>query len=271
MPTVDTLDIQVSTSLNESEKAIDRLVERLETLRSNLFGFTGLVKSSTTSSTKVFNNLNTSFMRTSKSTYGLVTAFGKFYAGYRLMIRGIEGIWSSIEGAADYVESFNYYTVAFGKIASEWDKDWDNYGSENAKNYSNSFVTEMNKTFSKLSGVSFNPETGLLSESGIKNLGLNLKEVTQYAAQLASMMNAVGQSGETTLATTSAFVRLAGDISSLYNIDYSEAASNIRSVLQGQSRAGYKFGWDTTMAALQSTADKFDLSKPVSEMTQMEK
>jgi hypothetical protein len=188
-----------------------------------------------------------------------------------MVIRGIKGLYKSIESTADYVEAFNYYTVSFGKIAERWDENWENYGDENARNYSNSFVKTINSTFSKLSGVSFDPKTGLLSETGLKNLGLNLQQITQYAAQLGSMLDAVGQSGETTLATTNAFVKLAGDISSLYNIDYQEAADKIRSVLQGQSRAGYGFGWDTTMASLQATADKFNLSKPVSEMAQFEK
>lgn len=217
------------------------------------------------------NRASTSAIKAKKSFGGLASAFGKFYATYFLAIRGFKGLWRSIESTADYIEAYNYFTVAFGKIASEWDSDWENYGSQNAQNYSNKFVTKMNETFKTLSGVSYDPKTGLLSETGLKNLGLNIQEVTQYAAQLASMMNSVGQTGETTLATTQAFVRLAGDISSLYNIDYSTAASNIQSIMQGQSRVGYKYGWDTTVASLQALADEYDLSKPVAEMTQMEK
>ena len=229
------------------------------------------VGSASRSIQRSLNGTATSTARAKKGFNGLASAIGKFYASYFLVIRGIKGLWSSINTTADYIEAFNYYTVSFGKIASKWDENWENYGSENARNYSNSFVTTMNDSFKKLSGVSYDPQTGLLSETGLKNLGLNLQEVTQYAAQLGSMMDAVGHSGEVTLATTNAFVKLAGDISSLYNIDYSEASSKIRSVLQGQSRAGYGFGWDTTMASLQATADELNLSKAVSEMSQMEK
>ena len=224
------------------------------------------------------NSINRSLASTVKTTTvarasfgGLASAIGKFYATYFLAIRGLKALWKSINSTADYVEAFNYYTVSLGKVASKWDENWGNYADESARNYANKFVTTLNSTFNKLSGVSYDPKTGLLSETGLKNLGLNLQQVTQYAAQLSSMMDAVGQSGETTLATTNAFVKLAGDISSLYNIDYQNAADKIRSVLQGQSRAGYGFGWDTTMAALQATADKFSVAKPVSEMSQMEK
>lgn len=273
--------VQNMPQLSAAFSQLIREVSTLPQINQSIINFTSAlanlanqgakVGSSSNSLINALNGTHTASKKASKSTWSLARAFGKFYASYFLVIRGIKGLWGSIETTGDYVESFNYFTVAFGKIASEWDKNWEKYGSENAKNYSNAFVSSLNASLSKISGVKYDPQTGLLSETGLKNLGLNLKEVTQYAAQLSSMMNAVGQNGETTLATTNAFVKLAGDISSLFNIDYEEASSTLQSVMQGQSRAGYKFGWDTTMAALQATADKFDLSKPVSEMTQMEK
>ena len=258
------------TTLSRSPVVSQNVIQMTNAL-ANLSAQGAKVGSASRSIERGLNQASTSAERARKSYGGLASAIGKFYATYFLFIRAIKGLGKAITSTADYVEAFNYFTVSMGKIASKWDEDWENYGDENARNYSNSFVTRMNDTFRKLSGVSFDPKTGLLSETGLKNLGLNLQEVTQYAAQLASMMDAVGQSGETTLATTNAFVKLAGDISSLYNIDYSKAAERIRSVLQGQSRAGYGFGWDTTMAALQATADRLDLSKPVSEMAQWEK
>lgn len=280
--TIDNLQIEINAKAQSANVAIDQLVVKLNKLSTALSGFSKTNINGATKSIQKFgnttknissglNNASKSATRAQKSFGGLASAIGKFYATYFLVIRGIKALGKSIQSTADYVEAFNYYTVAFGKIASKWDENWKNYGDENARNYTNSFVETMNETFKKLSGVSYEPQTGLLSTNGMKNLGLNLQEVTQYAAQLASMMDAVGQSGDTTLATTNAFVKLAGDISSLYNIDYQKAADKIRSVLQGQSRAGYGFGWDTTMAALQATADKFDLSKPVSEMEQYEK
>ena len=260
------LMMTLSSAPNVSRNIID-----MTNALANLSTQGSKVGSASRSIQRSLNGTATSTARAKKGFNGLASAIGKFYASYFMVIRGIKGLWSSINTTADYVEAFNYYTVSFGKIASKWDENWENYGDENARNYSNSFVTTMNDTFKKLSGVSYDPQTGLLSETGLKNLGLNLQEVTQFAAQLGSMMDAVGHSGETTLATTNAFVRLAGDISSLYNIDYSEAAGKLRSVLQGQSRAGYGFGWDTTMASLQATADELNLSKAVSEMSQMEK
>lgn len=267
---IDRLEIKITADATQADKSLNKLVKSLKKVHKNM-GHTTSSAKKMGRSTKEFKKFDGTMRSSAKSAKSLASAIGKFYATYFLVIRGIKQLWKSIESTADYVEAFNYFTVSFGKVASKWDEDWEKYGDENAKNYGNSFVTTLNDTFKKLSGVSFDPKTGLLSTTGLKNLGLNIQEVTQYAAQLGSMMDAVGQSGETTLATTNAFVKLAGDISSLYNIDYSEAGAAIRSVLQGQSRAGYKFGWDTTMASLQATADELDLSKAVSEMSQMEK
>lgn len=258
------------TTLSRAPRVSQNVIQMTNAL-ANLASQGSRVGSASNSMVRGLSRTSTSANYARRSFGGLASAIGKFYATYFMVIRGIKGLWSSIESTAYYIEAFNYYTVSFGKIASKWDSEWENYADENARNYANSFVKTMNETFKKLSGVSYDPQTGLISETGLKNLGLNLQEVTQYAAQLASMMDAVGQSGETTLATTNAFVKLAGDISSLYNIDYSEVANKIRSVLQGQSRAGYGFGWDTTMASLQATADKLNLSKAVNEMSQMEK
>lgn len=85
------------------------------------------------------NNVNTSATRTAKSVSGLAAAFGKFFAAYWIAIRGMKSLWNSIEGTTDYIETFNYYTVAFNKIGSEWGKDFEKYGYDNATDYAKSF------------------------------------------------------------------------------------------------------------------------------------
>lgn len=270
IPKLATAMNNLMTTLSKAPKVSENVI-RMTNALANLSAQGSKVGSASNSISKGLNRSSNSATRARASFGGLASAIGKFYATYFLAIRGLKGLWKSINMTADYVEAFNYFTVSMGKIASKWDDKWSEYADENARNYSNTFFTTLDSTFSKLSGISYDPQTGLLSETGLKNLGLNLQEVTQYAAQLSSMMDAVGQSGEVTLATTNAFVKLAGDISSLYNIDYQDAADKIRSVLQGQSRAGYGFGWDTTAAALQETAEKFGITKAVSEMVQWEK
>lgn len=219
-------------------------------------------------------NLNTyteSAKRATKSTFNLAAAFGRFYATYFLVIRGIKSLWKSIEGTTDYIEAFNYYTVAFNKVGKEWGKDFEKFGYDNAEDYAQSFGNRVNELLGKMSGLKVDVDGGLISESGMKNLGLNLQEITQYASQLASITNSLGQTGEVTTAISKSMTMLAGDISSLFNVDFSTVATNLQSGLIGQSRALYKYGIDITNATLQTYAYKYGIEKAVSEMSQAEK
>lgn len=182
-------------------------------------------------------NVNTESTKASKSTWSLAKAFGQFYASYFMVVRGIKGLWTSIESTTDYIEAFNYYAVAFGKIGSEWGKDFEKYGYDNATAYANSFSDRVSTLLGKLSGLQVDVSGGLLTVDSVKNLGLNIQEVTQYASQLASVTNSLGQTGETTTAIAKSMTMLAGDISSLFNVDYMAVANNIQSGLIGQSRA----------------------------------
>ena len=219
-------------------------------------------------------NLNTytaSTKRATKSTFSLAAAFGRFYATYFLVIRGIKSLWKSIEGTTDYIEAFNYYTVAFNKVGKEWGKDFEQFGYDNAEDYAQSFGNRVNELLGKMSGLKVDVDGGLISESGMKNLGLNLQEITQYASQLASITNSLGQTGEVTTAISKSMTMLAGDISSLFNVDFSTVATNLQSGLIGQSRALYKYGIDITNATLQTYAYRYGIEKSVSEMSQAEK
>ena len=219
-------------------------------------------------------NLNTytvSARRATKSTFSLAAAFGRFYATYFLVIRGIKSLWKSIEGTTDYIEAFNYYTVAFNKVGKEWGKDFEKFGYDNAEDYAQSFGNRVNELLGKMSGLKVDVDSGLISESGMKNLGLNLQEITQYASQLASITNSLGQTGEVTTAISKSMTMLAGDMSSLFNVDFSTVATNLQSGLIGQSRALYKYGIDITNATLQTYAYKYGIEKAVSEMSQAEK
>ena len=246
-------------------------------LTNALANFTAQASNISNSSSNVENGLNRtnrSVRMASKGFGGLASAIGKFYASYFLVVRGIKGLWKSIESTADYVEAFNYFNVALGKIGSDWSSQFEKYGYENAESYAESFATRLQSELKNLSGIEISIGTdgnGLLTESGLKNLGLNIQEITQYASQLASVTNSVGQTGEVSLAAASAFTKLGADISSLFNMDYSDVMKNLQSGLIGQSRALYRYGIDITNATLQTYAYELGLEKAVSEMTQAEK
>ena len=258
------------TTLSRAPTVSQNVIQMTNAL-ANLASQGSKVGTSSNSLQKSLYGVSTSARTASKSSWSLASAIGKFYATYFMVIRGSKKLIEAIKSTTDYIEAFNYQAVAFGKIGSEWDKDYEKYGYDNATAYAESFQSRVNDTLGKLSGLKVNVQGGLLEESGAKNLGLNIQEITQYASQLASVTNSLGQTGEATTAITKSMTMLAGDISSLFNVDYSTVAQNLQSGLIGQSRALYKYGIDITNATLATYAYNLGISKSVSEMTQMEK
>lgn len=273
IPQLATAMKQLMTTLSTAPTVSSNIIQMTNAL-ANLANQGSKVGSVSKNLVGGMNKTHTSINRTAKSTKSLAYAFGKFYANYFLFIRAFKGLFNSIESTADYIEAFNYFNVAIGKIASEWSHDYEKYGYENAEAYAESFNQRLTQALSGLSGVQVSigaDGSGLLTETGMKNLGLNIKEITQYASQLASVTNSVGQTGEVSLAAAEAFTKLGADISSLFNLDYSAVMTNLQSGLIGQSRALYKYGIDITNATLQTYAYELGLEKAVSEMTQAEK
>lgn len=258
------------TTLSRAPNVSQNVIQMTNAL-ANLASQGSKVGTSSNSLQKSLYGVSTSARTATKSSWSLASAIGKFYATYFMIIRGSKKLIEAIKSTTDYIEAFNYQAVAFGKIGSEWDKDYEKYGYDNATAYAESFQNRVNDTLGKLSGLKVNVQGGLLEESGAKNLGLNIQEITQYASQLASVTNSLGQTGEATTAITKSMTMLAGDISSLFNVDYSTVAQNLQSGLIGQSRALYKYGIDITNATLATYAYNLGISKSVSEMTQMEK
>ena len=225
----------LSTAPNVSRNVID-----LTNALANLASQGGRVGSASNSVSRWLNRTSNSATRATRSFSGLASKIGKFYATFFLFIRGIKDIWKSIESTSDYIEAYNYFDVALGKIGSNWGHQYEEYGYDSAEEYAESFSDRLREKLNKMSGLTIEIDAegnGLLSESGLKNLGLNIQEVTQYASQLASVTNSIGLSGETSLVAASTFTKLGADMSSLFNMDYSQVMNNLQSGLIGQSRA----------------------------------
>lgn len=267
---IDSLSIKITASTTEAEAAIDRLATKMNSLTTSYGGQSGNANKSTQNLNRNLNSTNKTVKRAKTSWGGLASVIGRFYASCFLAIRGVKALGASIQSTADYFEAFNYFNVALGKIGSDWEDDFSKYGYDSAEAYAESFSARLQDKLQGLSGLQMT-EQGTLDTTGMKNLGLNIQEVTQYSAQLASVTNSIGQTGEVSLATASALTKLGSDMSSLFNMDYSQVMNNLTSGILGQSRALYKYGLDITAATLQTKAYELGIEKAVSEMSQAEK
>ena len=257
MPTVDDLNIEISAYSDDAEKSLNNLVNALTKLANKLQTTSNQNNRNsitTSGSNSEFKKLNKTLNITNRRMKSLASVYGSFYANFFPLIRGVKALGKAMSDTTDYMETFNFYAVSLQEVGISGEK--------------------LGESLRKLSGIEikvFEDGTGQLVNTGMKNLGLNINEVTNYAARLLSVTNSLGLSSQISETAADAFTKLAGDISSLYNIDYSAAATNLQSGLIGQSRALYKYGIDITNATLQTYAYEMGLSKAVSEMTQAEK
>lgn len=261
------------TELSQSPKVSENLIQMTNAV-ANLASQGSKVGSASNNLVNGLDKTEKAATKSKKSLLSLSSVIGKLYQSYYWIGNVTSFVKKSIESTADYIEAYNYFDVSLGKIGSDWSYQYEKYGYENANAYANSFSNRLTEKMQGLSGIKIDTGKngmGLLTDTAMKNLGLNIQEVTQYASQLASVTNSIGQTGEVSLAAASAFTKLGADISSLFNIDYSSAMNNLQSGLIGQSRALYKYGIDITNATLQTYAYNLGLSKSVSEMTQAEK
>ena len=254
---------------------------RMTQALANLAGTGSRVRVSTDVMRRSIDNFSLSAIRGRTATFSLAAAFGRFYANYFLVMRGIKMISKAVTGSMNYVETYNYFSVTMKKIGNQFGKDYKQFskgfddlgnklGYSSAEEYANSFSARLNELTKKMTGFEVGQNGELLS-SGELSLGLDPERVMNFQASISAITNSVGMLGETSVNTSKALTMLAADMSSLKNIDLSTVMSNLQSGLIGQSRVLYKYGIDITNASLAQVALAHNVSKSVSEMSQSEK
>lgn len=227
-------------------------------------GRAGTAASSVTNRIKSYSKQAKSAQVSSK---GLASSIGLMYAKFFGLIRGVKQLGTSIKSAMDYLETFNFLEVVTDKIGTEYGSLFERYGYESAEAYAESFQGRLNELTEKMTGFTVG-EDGILSSSGMKSLGMDPAAVMEFQATIASITNASGMIGETSLMASKALTMLAGDMSSLRNVDLSQTMENFQSALVGQTEAVYKYGIDLTEASLQQIAYDHGITESTTNMSQ---
>lgn len=213
---------------------------------------------------------NTAGKSTVKVTKGMSTSLASLYANFWSLKRISGSAMSGVKGSMDLIETYHYFDVAMGKIGEQSKSAWAENGYDSAEAYAKSFRDRSIELNEKMSGFTFS-EDGVVSSTGTKSLGMDPDMVMQYQAQYAQMADSIGMTGEAALATSKAMTMLAGDWSSLRNLDFETSYQKMASALAGQSRAVRALGIDITQAALQQTAYNIGLTTSVTNMDQATK
>jgi hypothetical protein len=206
-----------------------------------------------------------------KSSKGFVSSIGMFYAKFFLVIRAVKKFGQAIGSAQDYIEEFNYFSVALDKVGKDSANQFKKAGYNSAEEYAGSFRKRFGKLQKQLTGYKVDYNTGDATNTFSHNLGLDLTEVMNYNAAIAQITNSAGMLGETSIDSAKALTMLSADWASLANLDTADVMQNFQSALVGQSRAVYKYGLDITSAGLAQTAMNHGITESIKNLSQQSK
>lgn len=206
-----------------------------------------------------------------KSSKGFVSSIGMFYAKFFLVIRAVKKFGQAIGSAQDYIEEFNYFSVALDKVGKDSANQFKKAGYNSAEEYAGSFRKRFGKLQKQLTGYNVDYNTGDATNTFSHNLGLDLTEVMNYNAAIAQITNSAGMLGETSIDSAKALTMLSADWASLANLDTADVMQNFQSGLVGQSRALYKYGIDITSAGLAQTAMNHGVTESIKNLSQQSK
>lgn len=246
---------------------ISNNVVRITEALAKLSGAGAKVGTATRSMSSGLNSFSRHSSNARKSATSLAATIGKLYANFWILQRLLSGIGKAIQSSMDYMETFNYFTVALDKIGDEFSSQYEEFGYASAEAYGRSFERRLNQLTSKMTGFNV-ADNGILSSTNQTSLGLDPNQVMSFQANIASITNAIGLTGEASVITSQALTMLAGDLSSLKNVDVSQVMENLTSGMVGMSKAVDKYGISIRMADLQNTLYNLGINESVQTLDQ---
>lgn len=298
MAQIDSLDIQITASVNQADAAIDKLIGSLTLLEKALSGkgiskfskqmdqFAKSVGKASTQAKKsaagmskmanqsdkigasfrrlpsAVNLFSSSLGKAHKQTRSFASVFGSLYANFfwvrRLFSKGL----GAINIASDLVEVQNVVDVTFGKLAYKLDE----FAQYSRQKFG---LSELSlKTYASQFQAMFSA------------MGVTATQVQNVHKRLAASteLSAHAQAKGYTILTDSIsdmslnLTKLAADMGSFFNQNPEDVAKRLQAgVISGQSRALRQYGLDLTIATLQSYALARGIDADVQSMSQAEK
>lgn len=217
------------------------------------------------------NRTNNAMKSSKKQALSLAAAFGKFYASYFLVIRGIKKLWSSIESSMNYIETLNYFNQAFRQVADNADVSaWKEYGYKSAEAYADSFAERSKQLTQKLTGYEIS-DRGDLTRTDFPSLGLDPEKTMQYQATFAQMSSSMGVASETALKLSNALTMIGADLASVRNMNFTDVWDDMTSGLVGMSRTWDKYGVNIREVNLQQKLNELGIQANISSLNQQDK
>lgn len=205
-----------------------------------------------------------------KSTKGLASQIGMFYARCFMLIRGVKSLWKSTEKAMDYIETLNYFDAAWSQVADNAVNSWKEAGYDSAEAYANSFSQRAQSVTGKMTGFTAD-DSGNLKATGQISLGLDPEKLMNYQATFGQMASSMGVASETSLKLSQALTEIGADLASVKNLDFESVWNDMASGMVGMSRTLDKYGVNIRNVNLQEKLSELGIDAKVSKLGQEEK
>lgn len=269
MPTVDSLDIQISVGANKANASLDKLANTITKVQRQLgkttsvSGFNSL-KTATT-------RLNNDLLKTQKVSKNTTAGFSKMAISARALRVAIESIGKTIKSSMDYIETLNYFNNAWAQVAEKADLSaFENLGYESADAYAKSFSERARQVTSQLTG--FNVlEDGSLTSTGQVSLGIDPNQVMNYQAMFGQMASSIGITSENSLLLSEALTKIGADLASVKNMEFEKVWKDMASGLAGMSRTLDKYGVNIRNVNLQQKLFDLGINANIANLNQNDK
>ena len=274
MATVDTLEIQIQTSAESTNAALDRLAQRLSVVEKSLKNV-GNTSNSSFNNMKKMESLFSAFSSTTNksntSISSLANSLGKMYLRVQMLKKGFGTLSDSLNNSIGYFENLNYFAKAFEQVAQKADySSFEEMGYASAEEYAASFMKRANQLTAKMTGFSINTD-GMLEDTGGVSLGLNPSDLITQQATFSQMASSMGTTSEQALKLSNVLTMLGADLASVKNMDFDKVWTDMQSGLAGMSRTMDKYGANIRLVNLQLLLNKLGIEQTVSALNQNEK
>lgn len=258
------------TTLSRAPRVSGNVIQMTNAL-ANLASQGGRVGTASRTLVNGLNNSTNAMNRASKSSMSLAAAFGKFYASWFLVIRGIKKLWKSVESSMDYVEVLNYFDAAFTQVAEKADlRSFKELGYDSADEYAKSFSERAKQLTAQMTGFAVT-ERGTLEATGMPSLGLDPSQLMQYQAMFGQMASSMGVASETSLKLSRALTEIGADLASVKNMDFNKVWNDMASGLAGMSRTLDKYGVNIRNVNLQQKLTELGINASITALNQNDK
>lgn len=234
VPNIENLAVALKnmmTTLSKAPKVSQNLIQ-MTTAMAQLASNGNRIQGVSTGIASGFGRIGPAAASAKKHTLSLAAAFGKFYATYWLVLRGLGQFKKAIDISSNLTEVQNVVDVTFGDMKQKVED---------------------------------------LAATSIQDFGMSELTAKQISSRFQAMGIAMGFTQDKMSDMSIELTKLAADMASFYNVEQDAVAKSLQSVFTGETEPLRKYGLDLTNATLQAWALAQGLDVNVQKMSQMEK